>query len=340
MKAIIVDKSYELRIADVENPHISSQNEVLIKVICGGICGSDIGIYTGKNSLATYPRIIGHEFGGEVVEIGSRVKHVKIGDKVAVDPVRSCGHCYACTHGRHNVCNNLEVVGVHRDGGFAQYVVAPENNVHKIDTTKVSEDLICLVEPYSIGMQVNYRAWIKENEKVLIMGSGPIGVAIMQVAKSRGALVMMTDLIDERLKRAKNMGANCTINVSKTDLKQAVLDFSDGEGMPVVVDTVCSVDSLPQALDLACPAGRVVTLGLGNKASQIPQVAITKKEIDIIGSRLNNHRFTEVISGFESGIFTPEEMRSSSFPFTEIEKAINLIQQYPEQVCKVTLSFD
>lgn len=340
MKAVIVNKPYDIRIADVENPQIKSQDEVLIKVICGGICGSDIGIYTGDNSLATYPRIIGHEFGGEVIEVGSGVKRVKIGDRVAVDPVRSCGNCYACTHGRHNVCNNLEVTGVHRDGGFSQYVVASESNVHKINTAKISEDLICLVEPYSIGIQVNYRGRIKKNDKVLIMGSGPIGVAVMQVAKSKGALVMVTDLLDARLKRARDMGADRTTNVSKEDLKQAVLDFTDGEGIPVVVDSVCSVDSLPRALDLVCPTGRVITLGLSNKPSQIPQVAITKKEIEIIGSRLNNYCFTEVISGFESGAFTPKKMRSHSFSFTEIEEAIKLIRQHPELVCKVTLSFD
>lgn len=340
MKAIVVDEPFKMKIKEMPMPEVSAHDEVLIKVICGGICGSDIGIYNGSNSLATYPRIIGHEFGGEIVKIGPGVKNVKVGDKVAVDPVRSCQKCYACTHDRHNVCSTLEVTGVHRDGGFAEYVVAPESAVYKVDTAKIPEDLICLVEPYSIGMQVNYRGRIQEGDKVLIMGSGPIGVAIMQVAKSRGALVMMTDLIDARLERAKYMGTDLTVNVSKEDLKQAVLDFTYGEGMPVVVDSVCSVDSLPQALDLACPAGRVITLGLGNKPSQIPQVAITKKEIDVIGSRLSNYHFKEVIEGFESGVLTPEKMCTNSFPFTKVEEAIELIQKHPEKVCKVTLNFD
>lgn len=340
MKAIVVDEPFKIRIAEVAKPVISAPDQVLIKVICGGICGSDIGIYNGTNSLATYPRIIGHEFGGEVVEVGSAVKNVKVGDKVAVDPVNSCGKCYACTHGRHNVCNTVEVTGVHRDGGFAEYVVAPEASVYKIDTTKVPEDLLCMVEPYSIGMEVSYRGQITKGDKVLVMGSGPIGIAVMQVAKSKGAEVMMTDLLDKRLERAKDMGADRTVNVSKEDLKQAVLDFTDGEGMPVVVDTVCSVNSLPQAIDLTCPAGRVVTLGLVNKPSAIAQVDFTKKELDVVGSRLNNYRFKEVIEGFESGVLTPEKMRSKSFPFTEVEEAIKSIKEHPEDVCKVVLKFN
>ena len=119
-----------------------------------------------------------------------------------------------------------------------------------------------------------------------------------------------------------------------------VLDYTDGEGMPVIVDTVCSVKSFPQALDLACQAGRVVVLGLTNLPSEVAQVAITKKELDVIGSRLNNHHFPEVIKAFESGALNPEKMRTNTFNFTEIEKAIELIKKHPEQVCKVTLNFD
>lgn len=340
MKAIIVSKPYDINIVEVEDPKIANENEILIKTICGGICGSDIGIYTGENSLATYPRIIGHEFGGEVVDVGASVKKIRIGDIVAVDPVRSCGKCYACTHDRHNVCTNVEVTGVHRDGGFAQYVVAPEYATYKIDTTKVPKDLICLAEPYSIGVQVNYRGRITQNDKVLIMGSGPIGISIMQIAKSKGALVIMTDIIESRLIRAKNMGADIVVDVNKEDLKTKVLEYTCGEGIPVVVDTVCSVNSLPQALDLACPAGRVVVLGLANTPSSVPQVAITKKELDLVGSRLNNYRFPEVIEKLESGNLAPEKMRTHTFHYSEIKNAIELITKHPEEVCKVTLNFD
>lgn len=340
MKAVVVDEPFKLRIAEVPNPEIKADDEVLIKVVAGGICGSDVGIYKGTNSLATYPRLIGHEYGGEVVEVGPAVKNVKVGDVVAVDPVRYCGHCYACTHGRHNVCSTLEVTGVHRDGGFAEYVVAPAEACYPLDTTKISKDLAGLVEPYSIGCQVNHRAETGEGDKVLVMGSGPIGATIMQFAKARGAWVMMTDIVDERLAKVKDMGADVVVNVAKEDLKEAVMKYTDNEGMTVVVDSVCSVDSFPQALDLACPAGRVVTLGTGAKPSAISEVDFTKKELNVVGSRLSNFRFPEVIEAFEKGLVTPEKLRTHTFHFTEAQKAFDFMKEHPEEVCKVALSFE
>ena len=340
MKAIMVEEPFKVTVVDVEKPEIKADNEVLIKIKCVGICGSDIGIYKGTKSLATYPRIIGHEYGGQVVEVGSAVTNVKVGDYVSVDPVRSCGHCYACKINRHNVCTTLEVTGVHQDGGCREYVVAPAADVYRIDVNKIDKDLICLTEPYSIGVQVNHRADVHEGDKVLVMGSGPIGLTVMQVAKSRGAQVMMTDLVDARLERAKEMGADIVVNVSKEDLKQAVLDFTDGEGMPVVVDSVCSLTSVPEAMDLACPAGRVVTLGLINKPSEIAQVDFTKKELTVVGSRLSNYRFPEVIEGFESGALTPDKIRTHSFPAEKAEEAMKLNMEHPDQVCKITLTFD
>lgn len=340
MKAILIERPFELSITEIPKPVIEKPDEVLIRVISGGICGSDIGIYTGTNSLATYPRIIGHEFGGRVEQVGSGVTGLKAGDVVAVDPVRSCGSCYACRHDRHNVCRSVEVVGVHRNGGFAEYVTAPANACHRIDTDRIPADLACLVEPYSIGAQVNSRADITADDTVLVMGSGPIGLGIMQVAKSRGAKVMMTDLVPERLEHALRSGADRVVNVKEEDLEKAVLEFAGGEGVSVACDSVCSLDSLPLAMKLVCPAGRVVELGLKDKPSAVPPVYFTKKEVSVFGSRLNNHRFPEVIRLFEEGLVRPEQMRTAVYPFTQAAEAFQLIREHPEKVCKVCLSFE
>jgi L-gulonate 5-dehydrogenase len=338
VKAVIIDEPFKIRIAEVPVPDIR-EDEVLIRVAGAGICGSDIGIYNGTNSLATYPRLIGHEYGGWVEKTGSRVKNVRVGECVAVDPVRSCGQCYACRQGRPNVCRSLEVTGVHRDGGFAEYVAAPAEAVYALDAGRVAPEYACLTEPYSIGMQVNERGQVAKGDKLFIMGSGPIGICIMQVAKSRGAQVMMTDMIKERLENAERMGADRVLNIQEEDLAAAVYDWTDGEGMPVIADTVCSVSSFPQALELACPAGRVVVVGLIDKPSAVAQVAITKKELTIVGSRLNNHRFPQVIRGFESGALTPDKLCSRIFPYTEAEEAFRLIRERPQEICKIVLRF-
>ena len=340
MKAVIVDKPFEIRVADVPKPEIKNPDDVLIRIKYGSICGSDMGIYRGTNALATYPRLIGHEYGGIVEAVGTGVRNLKPGDVVAVDPVRACGHCYACSIGRHNVCNTVEVTGVHRDGGFAEYVVAPEYASYKIETSKVSMEVISLVEPYSIGVQVSHRGRITEGDKVLVMGSGPIGIAVMQVAKARGAKVMMTDLIDVRLERATRMGADVVVNVKEKDLEQAVMEFTGGEGMPITVDSVCTPSSFEQAVSLASAAGRIVTLGLVNKPSAIASVQLVKKELDLIGSRLNNYRFPEVIKGFEDGSLTPAGIISSKYHYSEVEQAMKRLIEHPELECKVVLSFD
>lgn len=339
MKAIIIPKPFEIRIEEVPTPKVKNQDDVLIRVVSGGICGSDVHIYDGTNSLATYPRLIGHEYGGVVSEVGHGVKNVAPGDLVAVDPVRSCGTCYACTHDRHNVCGSLEVTGVHRDGGFAEYVLAPAASVYKLDPAVVPKEYASMTEPYSIGAQVNARARTGKGDLVLVMGSGPIGLTIMQVAKSRGAKVMMTDILDARLKRAVEMGADRVVNVAKENLEDAVKEFTGGNGVTVTADSVCSPESFPQALELTCPAGRVVSLGLGTKITPITQVSITKKELDVFGSRLSNYRFPEVIAGFESGALTPKALVTHQFPFSQVKEALELVLGKPNEVCKVLLSF-
>lgn len=339
MKAVKVVEPFKIEIVDVEKPVIEKDNDVIVRITSGGICGSDIGIYNGTNSLATYPRLIGHEFGGIVTEVGKSVTKVKPGDKVAVDPVVSCGHCYACRIGRHNVCSTLEVMGVHRDGGFTQFVKAGDNNIHKFQKD-FDESLLGIVEPYTIGMEINNRAQITGEDQVLIMGSGPIGICAMQVAKSRGAKVMMTDLVASRLEKAKSMGADEVVLVSEENLEERIDKFTDGEGIPVVIDTVCIPSSFEQSIALACPAGRVVVLGLKDKPSQITMADITKKELTIVGSRLNCNCFDQVIELFENGSVQPEDLKTAEFSYKDIQKAFDLIREEPEKVLKVVVKFD
>lgn len=339
MKAIKVIEPFKVEIVDVPKPEIKNDDDVIVRITSGGICGSDIGIYNGTNSLATYPRLIGHEFGGIVTETGKNVTSVKAGDKVAVDPVISCGHCYACRIGRHNVCSTLEVMGVHRDGGFAEFVCAPEANIHKFHKD-FDESFLGLVEPFTIGVEINRRGQITKGDKVLIMGSGPIGIAAMQVAKRNGTEVIMTDLVKERLDKALSMGADEVVLVSEENLEERLLKFTDGEGIPVIVDTVCIPSSFEQSVQLACPAGRIVVLGLKNVPSQITMADITKKELTIAGSRLNNNCFDEVIAGFEDGTLHPEQLMTKSYNYKDIMEALTMITEHPQDVLKLVLKFE
>ena len=344
MKAVIVDRPRSLRVADVPKPRISRPDDVLVRVSYGSICGSDVGIYTGANTIVTYPRIIGHEFGGIVEAVGSAVEALKPGDAVAVDPVISCGRCRACRSGRPNVCAGVEVRGVHRDGGFAEYAVAPEASAHRIDLNRVPPEAVALVEPYSIGVEVAHRGRVGAGDRVLVLGAGPIGLTVMQVAKLKGANVMIADLMDSRLARAKWLGADATVNVARDDVTRddvarAVMDFTQGEGASVVVDCACTPDTFRQALELAGAAGRVVSLGLVARPSAVASMEIVKKGLDVLGSRLNNRRFPEVIDLFERGSIDPTGILSAVLPCDDAETAIQQILQHPEASCKLALRF-
>lgn len=339
MKAIRITEPGKLEFAEIPQPTITNPFEILVKITAGSICGSDVGILKGTNSLATYPAIIGHEYGGIVEKVGDLVSHVKPGDLVAMDPVRNCGRCYACAHGRPNVCRDVKVTGVHLPGGFAEYVVAPEWRAHTVDESKISRTLVSLVEPYSIGVQVNHRGKIAKGDRVLVMGCGPAGLCVMQDAKARGAEVTMTDILDSRLDVARRMGADRTINVKTKDVREAIDELTGGEGMPVVVDAACTRDSFPLALDLAAPAGRVVIMGLLSAPSDVASVALTKKELDVVGTRLNNGRFPEVIDGMERGLYHPETLRSHMFTWTDAKEAFDLVMTKPAEVRKVVLEF-
>lgn len=340
MKAVYVTGRQGPRIVELPKPEIAGAYDVLIRVTSAGICSSDLEIAQGIHPFARYPIIMGHEFGGIVEAVGDGVQRVRPGDRVTVDPVTSCGKCHSCLRGKRNVCRSLATMGVHRDGGFAQYAVAPEQNVHVFYKTDMDETLLGLAEPYSIGVQINYRAQVKKEDQVMILGSGPIGICAMQEARSRGASVAMTDLVKARLECAKRMGADFTIQAEEEDPVSWALRQYRGDGADVVVDTVGNQTSLTQAMEIAAFGGTVVNISLNQNPVEIRQSEITRKELSIVGSRLNLHHFRHVVDNMENGWFQPQLLRSHTFHFTQIQEAFDLIRSHPEAVMKVALSFE
>lgn len=340
MKAVYVNEAHRLEIVDLPKPEITHDDDVLIRITSAGICSSDLEIAAGIHPFARYPMIIGHEFGGIVEQTGAGVAHVATGDKVTVDPVTSCGKCHSCLRGKLNVCFHLAIMGVHRDGGFAEYVVVPEKNVYVFRKPGIDPSILGLAEPYSIGVQTNFRGGTRRGDRVMVLGASPIGICAMQEARWRGAEVAITDLLDSRLQRAGMMGANHTINARKIDPLAWCRTQYGGDGVDVVINTVGSAASLTQSIELASFGGTIVSVSLDKRPAQISQAEITKKELTIAGSRLNLHHFGHVVDAIESGWFQPEMLRSHTFHFTEIRKALALIHEHPELVSKVALSFD
>ncbi|RUR57264.1 Zn-dependent oxidoreductase [Vreelandella populi] len=336
MKVFQVNAPHDFKVAEVEIP-TPAAGEVLVRVAFAGICGSDMHIIHGDNAFVRFPRITGHEFAGVVDAVGEGVADVSVGDRVCVDPVISCGTCYPCRIGRPNVCSALEVIGVHRNGGFEEFVSVPAANVHQVPE-HISLDAAALVEPYTIAANVLDRMQPHRGDRLLILGAGMIGMTILQMARAMGIdEIIVTDVIDERLAAAKELGATHVLNSRTQDVEKEILALTEGEGVPLIADAACVPALLPQMLRLASPAGRIGLLGFSVQPSDLIQLEVIKKELTLVGSRLNNRKFPEVLALMASGKLDPLALVSHRLPLSEMPDAIDMLDHRPEEARKVLI---
>ncbi|WP_447893664.1 Zn-dependent oxidoreductase [Vreelandella sp. GE22] len=336
MKAFQVNAPHDYQVDDVDVP-TPAAGEVLVRVAFAGICGSDMHIIHGDNAFVRFPRITGHEFAGVVESTGEGVADIAAGERVCVDPVISCGTCYPCRINRPNVCSALEVIGVHRNGGFEEFVAVPAANVHKVPE-HIGLDAAALVEPYTIAANVLDRMQPHRGDQLLILGAGMIGMTILQMARAMGIdEIIVTDVIDERLDAAKELGATHVLNSHTQDVEKEILALTQGEGVPLIADAACVPALLPQMLRLASPAGRIGLLGFSVQPSDLIQLEVIKKELTLVGSRLNNRKFPEVLALMASGKLDPLALVSHRLPLGEMPDAIDMLDHRPEEARKVLI---
>ncbi|SNT06124.1 L-gulonate 5-dehydrogenase [Anaerovirgula multivorans] len=338
MKAVMVNKPFEIEIVEMEKPKIEKDTEVLIKVKAAGICGSDVHIYHGTNAVATYPRVMGHEIVGVVEEVGEKVTKVKEGDRVIIDQVINCGECYACKIGRGNVCSNLKVRGVHVHGGYREYITAVQDDCYILPEDLSYEDAV-MIEPATISAQCLSRAEVTEDDTVLILGAGALGTSILKIARLTGAKIIVADIFDEKLTEAKELGAHYTVNISKGDPISEIKKLTDGYGPTVSIDAACTKETLPLLLDVTGNAGRVITMGFSEELSSVTQLKITAKELDVRGSRLQNKKFQSILDLVKDKKLDLKGSVSHTFNFLELQKALDLIDKKDPTVRKIVLTF-
>lgn len=299
MQAAIFDEPFSIRLAEAPKP-APGAGEALVRVKAAGLCAGDLYIYTGKNPYVTYPRIGCHEIAGVVESYGPGATGPAVGTRVVVDPFIGCGRCYPCRVGKRNCCANLTIVGVHREGGFADFVVAPAANLNPVPAN-LTDFEAAFAEPVAIGVQGCRRGMVTGDDTVLVLGAGPIGLAIVEVARARGAKVYATDLSAERLATAAELGA--TPVEGGAGLLDRVLELTNGEGMPVVMEATGAAPAMEQTIDLVAAGGRIVILGLVRKGQGIsfPGLDFTRKEVTILGSRASVDCFPEALELIASG---------------------------------------
>lgn len=337
MVAIVVAEPHTLSV--IPTPVVvAAPGDVVVRVRRAGICGSDMHILHGSNPFARYPRVIGHEVVGEIDAVGDAVEGRKVGERVVIDPVVACGRCYPCRHDRRNVCAHLEVIGVHRDGGFRDRIALPAENAIAISPA-VEDAVACLAEPLSIAANVLARTGIHGDDSVLILGAGTVGLTVLQVAKMHGARCIVADIDPARLERASAFGADRVLASNQVDLAAEVAGETDGLGPTLVIDGA----GVPELLDLACrvasPAGRIGLLGFAATPSPLSQQQVVSKELTIVGSRLNRGRMPQVIEWLEQGRLDPAAMVTHCFAAEDAADAFRLIEDHPERTVKVQLAF-
>ena len=282
MKAIVIDTPNKIEIKEIPMPEVK-ENEALLKVKCVGICGADVASYTGNQPFTTYPRIPGHEFSAEIVQIPENDKGLKVGDIVTCNPYFNCGECYSCERGFVNCCTDNQTMGVQRDGAFCEYISMP---VERIFPGKgLSAEELALIEPFSISQHAISRATIKESDTVLVVGAGPIGLFALIAAKQKCKKIVVADILDNRLALAKEYGADAVVNTKTQPIEEFTKEFTDGRGFDVCIEACGAPETFLNCIDCAAFAANIILIGNGKRETNFVHSIILKKELNIHGSR-------------------------------------------------------
>ncbi|WP_435747759.1 zinc-binding dehydrogenase [Microbacterium sp. PMB16] len=280
MPAVRTHGAGDARLEDAAAPH-PRPGEVLIEVAFVGLCGSDYALFDGTHPHGGYPRVQGHEFSGTVVT--SAPGAPPVGSAVVVDPVQSCGICEACVHGAPNACTSITVLGVQVDGALTSRVAVPAAQVHAVGELPL--DVAALVEPLAVGVHTVRRARVSAGDRVVVVGAGPIGLAVTLACVDAGAEVLTIDRRRRRLELALRAGAQHVIDSKIDDVGAAVRAWSGPHSPRAVIDATGSPTAIRLAFDLVAHAGTVGIVGVSPREVRLPIVEFTRKELTVVGSR-------------------------------------------------------
>jgi L-iditol 2-dehydrogenase len=323
-----------LKVEELPIPKIA-QDEMLVQVRFAGVCGTDNRIYQGTKKIAS-PRIIGHEFVGEVVGLGREIQDFRLGDRVTVYPMIPCGECYVCKAGRKNICVHRITIGYEIDGGFSQYVKIPAiaisaGNVIRVPDS-VPDTIAAASEPIAAAYHGIRRSQLKEGDHVVIVGAGPIGLFHTQLAKlKKPKQIIVVEPMQEKRDLAVKMGATMTVDPLNQDVAQSIFDHTNGEGADVVIIDVGIPKVIEQSLDYVKKGGTFLVFAgcpHGSTISIDPNV-IHYKEINFTGSSASTPEIhEEVLQLIASGQLEVSELISEVVPLNEWQRAFEMKNSY------------
>lgn len=339
MKAIEVSGTHGVSLIEKTEPVIDDPQDVIVKIKAVSICGTDVHTFEGTHPFVKPPVIVGHECSGEIVECGPGVKSFKAGDRVAIDPVLGCGSCRACRSGRANACARVSCRGVHVEGAMQEYFKVRDCDVYNMPDNVNDLALGAVVEPLAIGAQACWRGMVSEDQTVVVFGAGPIGIAVMLNAHCLGARCILIDIKDDRLQRAADLGALAVFNAADPELKEKIHDLTDGEGPHATCDAVGHPAIFEQCIDLVAPTGTVILLGMDGSPNSVTELQIFRKEMSVVGSRMNSAMFPTIIDRVASGKMKLEHMVSHRFSTARAADAFGMAVEQPSGFLKAMITF-
>jgi L-iditol 2-dehydrogenase len=326
MKAAVMNAPFDIEMVELPIPDVRD-DEVLVKVMAVGVCGSDIHYYE-HGRIGPYvvekPLILGHECAGVVEAVGAGVTRFKPGDRVAVEPGITCGKCGACKEGRYNLCKKVRFLATPPvDGAFVQYIKHREDFLFPIPD-RLSYEEAALNEPFSVGIHAARRAGLKPGQSVAIMGLGPVGLMAVVAAKAFGAeKIIAADLEPNRLEAARRLGATHAIDIKDADPVQAVREATDGIGADVAFETAGNPKALQSALHAVRRGGKLAVVGLPPQ-DEIPLNVpwIADNELDIYGIFRYANTYPQGISLLASGIADVRSLITDRYPLEQTKEAL------------------
>jgi len=321
MKSIICKEPHVFKEKDITAP-ARKEGEVLIRIKRIGICGTDLHAFKGNQPYFTYPRILGHELSGTIEEIDRHKADFQVGDQVTIIPYLHCGTCIACSRGKTNCCEKMEVMGVHLDGGMCEMISVPIENI--IKTEALTLDQAAMIEPLAIGAHAVRRAEMTEGDTVLVIGAGPIGLGVMQFAKKQGARVIAMDVNEERLQFCKTwVNVDATVNALEEPIK--VIEILTNGHLPTIVfDSTGNVQSMTDAFQYVAHGGKLIYVGLVNDYVRIYNPDFHKKEITLLASRnATQADFKGVLETLEAGEINIENYITHRCHFDDVINQFN-----------------
>ncbi len=323
MQAAVLTAPRALRLQGVRDP-VPGPGEVLVRVRAAGICGTDYRIWSGERPVA-YPLIPGHEFIGDVADVGSGVTRVRPGDRVAVEPNWGCGRCALCGEGRGNLCLARVAVGIDRDGGFAELAVLPERACWPAPAG-VPDDVLLFTEPLAVVVRAVARGAPGPGETAAVVGAGTLGLLAVQVLRRRGCRVLAVARSDRRLGLARALGADAAIATTDgAEAAAAARRLAGRDGVDLAVETAGTAEAVELALGrqgFVRPGGRVILAGLPHAASRIEFFWVVRRELEIRGSMIYQDEFRDAVALLSAGAIEVAPLLTHRFALAELDRAL------------------